>query len=146
MTVDEMCDALRTGGFDRVEMYPTMGGDGEAFGDWFVKVVKDGREKRFRDRSLVTVLGQAVAVEFLPLVPRKPVVEGFEVVEDGLKWNVVAGPSRHLLRRFVRKSDASEWGQAWRDRMLTKSAEWQRDWAEIVASGIEGVDWEWDRV
>lgn len=124
-------------------------------GGWTV-TVKDGpltsgltkRSKTTQGANLTEAILAACDIRFPPLVPRKPAIVGCQVERGDKNWLTVryVGGHRDGHWTYKTKKEASAQALFFEDFTRKKFNEWHAaGWGQIIASGVEGVDWEWER-
>lgn len=89
----------------------------------------------------------AVAFVPLPTIPRRPERIPFPLaVRSGSYWSLVrTAGSPPIVRRIKTKQAAEELAEAMVMNIEIAADEWEVKYYGLVTTGVEGVDWRWER-
>lgn len=108
----------------------------------------DQQTKTFTAPTLTEALAGGCTLKFPPIVPRQPTLLSYTVApkaDTSKRWyiaEVFPGGTRNASWAKTRKA-ATALAAEWTDRAREERYAWHRDWAAIVAAGVEGTDWDW---
>lgn len=110
---------------------------------WIVRIGEGADELTHQDRSLHAAVAWASEVAMIPIVPRRPIVTGrWEVRKAGPgKWDIHA--DGHFQLQLSTKRAAEERIALATESQHNKAYDWDTEWAHLVATGVEGVDFRW---
>lgn len=149
MNVDELIAALdeRCAREDlQWDMYRTHRGD------WYARIYRRGVSARedpeacdAADDSLLTVLQKLLAVKRLPVIPKRPVRQPYEIhkaASGSLRWEVAVNGI--AWRAFRTKREALEYIAPMGIETRAAQDLWDQKFASLVHRGAEGVDFRWE--